>query len=131
MVRLRRARRHLGDHQHPLGAGEVEYFAGHCGAVAAIAQPSYAEMISAHCKNLRWLAVISHDAGAAPAPGTAPQRADSFEALFADGADRPRRATNPFAPCSVQYTLRHHIAPEGGAVNSRQRAVGRQDQRGA
>ncbi len=83
---------------------EMEYFAGHCGAVAAITQPAYAEMISAHCKDLRWLAVISHDAGDAPAQGDAPQRSDSFEALFADSADRPRRATDPLAPCSVQYT---------------------------
>ena len=45
---------------------EMEYFAGHCGAIAAITQPAYAEMISTHCRNLRWLAVISHDAGAAP-----------------------------------------------------------------
>src|SRR3984893_19010315 len=56
---------------------EMEYFAGHCGAVAAITHPAYAEMISAHCRNLRWIAVISHDAGAAPAYG-APQRSDSF-----------------------------------------------------
>lgn len=83
---------------------EMEYFAGHCGAVAAITQPAYAEMVSAHCRNLRWLAVISHDAGAAPAPGSNPGHSDSFEALFADSADRPRRATDPFAPCSVQYT---------------------------
>jgi crotonobetaine/carnitine-CoA ligase len=83
---------------------EMEYFAGHCGAVAAITQPSHAEMISAHCRNLRWLAVISHDAGAAPAQGSAPQRADGFEALFGDSADRPRRATDPHASCSVQYT---------------------------
>src|ERR1700755_2281188 len=83
---------------------EMEYFAGHCGAVAAITQPGFAEMISAHCRNLRWIAVISHDAGAAPAPGNAAPRGDSFEALFADSADRPRRATDPQAPCSVQYT---------------------------
>jgi crotonobetaine/carnitine-CoA ligase len=83
---------------------EMEYFADHCGAVAAITQPAYAEVISAHCRNLRWLAVISHDAGAAPAQGRSPQRGDSFEALFAHSADRPRRATDPFAPCSVQYT---------------------------
>src|ERR1700733_3223123 len=82
---------------------EMEYFAGHCGAVAAITQPAYAEMISARCRNLRWIAVISHDAGAAPAHG-APQGSDSFEALFADSADRPRRAIDPLAPCSVQYT---------------------------
>lgn len=81
---------------------EMEYFAGHCGAVAAITQPAYAELISAHCKDLRWIAVISHDAGAAPA--RLPSRGDSFESLFADGADRPRRATDPLAPCSVQYT---------------------------
>src|SRR6202166_986272 len=83
---------------------EMEYFAGHCGAVAAITQPAYAEMVSAHCQGLRWLAVISHDAGATPAQGTAPQAADSFDALFADSAERPRRATDPLAPCSVQYT---------------------------
>src|SRR6202043_1210538 len=82
---------------------EMEYFAGHCGAVAAITQPAYAELISAHCRNLRWIAVISHDAGAAPAYG-APQRSDSFEALFADSAARPRRAIDPVAQCSVQYT---------------------------
>jgi carnitine-CoA ligase len=85
-------------------AAEMEYFADHCGAVAAITQPAYAEMVSAHCRGLRWLAVISHDAGSAPAQGRASQRSDSFEALFADSADRPRRATDPHAPCSVQYT---------------------------
>src|SRR6195952_3362609 len=81
---------------------EMEYFAGHCGAVAAITQPAYAETISAHCRDLRWIAVISHDAGNTPAD-SAP-RGDSFESLFADSADRPRRATDPMAPCSVQYT---------------------------
>jgi crotonobetaine/carnitine-CoA ligase len=83
---------------------EMEYFADHCGAVAAITQPAYAETISSHCRNLRWLAVISHDAGVAPAQGSGPRRADSFEKLFAESADRPRRATDPLAPCSVQYT---------------------------
>jgi crotonobetaine/carnitine-CoA ligase len=84
-------------------AAEMEYFAGHCGAVAAITQPAYAELVARHCKALRWTAVISHDAGAAPAAG-APAKACSFEALFADSADRPRRPADPFAPCSVQYT---------------------------
>jgi crotonobetaine/carnitine-CoA ligase len=83
---------------------EMEYFAGHCGAVAAITQPAYAEMISAHCRGLRWLAVISHDAGVAPAQGAAASPGDRFESLFAESTDRPRRATDPAAPCSVQYT---------------------------
>ena len=83
-------------------AAEMEYFAGHCGAVAAITQPAYAELISANCRGLRWIAVISHDAGSAPAQSV--PRGDSFELLFADSADRPRRLADPFAPCSVQYT---------------------------
>lgn len=83
-------------------AAEMDYFADHCGAVAAITQPAYAEMISAHCKKLRWIAVTAHDAGVAPAQP--PSHKDSFEALFSDSADRPRRAPDPFAPCSVQYT---------------------------
>nr|MBA2401396.1 AMP-binding protein [Bradyrhizobium sp.] len=85
-------------------AAEMEYFAGHCGAVAAITQPAYAELISAHCRDLRWIAVIAHDAGAAPAQGKGAPRSDSFETLFADSADRPRRAADPHAACSVQYT---------------------------
>ena len=83
-------------------AAEMEYFAGHCGAVAAITQPAYAELVAASCRDLRWIAVISHNAGAAPAQ--AMPRGDSFEALFGDSADRPRRVTDPLAPCSVQYT---------------------------
>lgn len=81
---------------------EIEYFANHCGAVAAITQPSYAEIVAQNCRNIRWMAVTSHDAGAAPA--RAISRGDSFESLFADSADRPKRAAGPLAPCSVQYT---------------------------
>ncbi|WP_407149391.1 AMP-binding protein [Bradyrhizobium sp. ORS 86] len=83
-------------------AAEMAYFADHCGAVAAITQPAYAELVAANCKDLRWIAVISHDAGQPPAQ--VPAGGDSFESLFADSADRPRRATDPLAPCSVQYT---------------------------
>jgi crotonobetaine/carnitine-CoA ligase len=83
-------------------AAEMEYFASHCGAVAAITQPGYADLISSNCRGLRWIAVISHDAGIAPAQGVS--RGDSFESLFADSADRPRRLTDPLAPCSGQYT---------------------------
>ncbi len=82
---------------------EMEYFAGHCGAVAAITQPAFAEVIAANCRDLRWIAVIAHDAGAVPEKGR-PAAGDAFEALFGDAADRPRRPTDPTAPCSVQYT---------------------------
>jgi carnitine-CoA ligase len=83
-------------------AAELNYFAGHCGAVAAITQPAYAELIAANCRDLRWIAVTAHDAGAAPERGA--PRGERFETLFADSADRPRRPSDPDAPCSVQYT---------------------------
>jgi len=85
-------------------AAEIAYFADHCGAVAAITQPAYAELVAQNCKNLRWLAVIDHDAGAQPAQGSGAARSESFAALFADSADRPKRAPDPDAHCSVQYT---------------------------
>src|ERR1700749_3890324 len=59
-------------------AAEMQYFAGHCGAVAAITQPAYAELIAANCKGLRWIAVIAHDAGV-PANVA---RGGSFESPF-------------------------------------------------
>ena len=80
---------------------EIEYFADHCGAVAAITQPAYAEIVAQNCRNIRWMAVTSHDAGAAPAQTIA--RGDSFEALFADSADRPRRATDPLRQSSTAH----------------------------
>jgi carnitine-CoA ligase len=85
-------------------AAEIAYFADHCGAVAAITQPSYAELVATNCRNLRWIAVTAHNAGAEPEHAQTVARADHFETLFADSADRPRRATDPWAPCSVQYT---------------------------
>lgn len=85
-------------------AAEIAYFADHCGAVAAITQPSLAELVATNCRNLRWIAVTSHNAGAAPEQGHAAPRAERFENLFADSANRPRRAIDPTAPCSVQYT---------------------------
>ena len=83
---------------------EMEYFAGHCGAVAAITQPAYAEI---DLGQLPRPALDRGDLARCRRRARARQRrarGDSFESLFADSADRPRRATDPLAPCSVQYT---------------------------
>jgi crotonobetaine/carnitine-CoA ligase len=56
--------------------------------------------VAASCRALRWLAVTSHDSGEAPVH--VPEAAGRFEAL--DGEAPPRRAPDPLAPCSVQYT---------------------------
>ncbi len=92
---------------------ELTYFADHCGAVAAITQPKFAELVNAASKNFRFIAVTSHDNGAPPAAGHAPGKADSFEGLLADAADAPRRAVDPLHPMGVQYTSGTTSRPKG------------------
>ena len=82
---------------------EMSYFAEHCGAVAAITQPAYA----GSSRQLQRAALDGGDFARCRRGARAaqlPQRAERFEALFTDSADRPRRPTDPNAPCSVQYT---------------------------
>ncbi len=83
---------------------EIAYFAGHCGAVAAITQPAYAGAVAAHCPDLRWIAVTDNDGGEPASAAAAPEKALRFDALFADVGDRPVRPHDPLWPCSVQYT---------------------------
>ena len=79
---------------------ELAYYAEHCGAVAAITQPKFAERVATHCRALRWLVVTDTDNGAAPAQPVEPGQ--RFATL--DAEPPPRRAPDPLAPCSVQYT---------------------------
>src|ERR1700680_3400388 len=75
---------------NPRSAGEeAAYFASHCGAVAAITQPAYAELVSRNCRDLRWLAVTAHDAGAPPASGRGAGRPSSFEQPLPAPAAQP------------------------------------------
>lgn len=83
---------------------EIAYFAEHCGAVAAITQPAYADLVAANCPSLRWLAVTDNDGGEPALGARVPEKAERFDALFADASDRPSRTPDPFWPCSVQYT---------------------------
>ncbi len=92
---------------------ELGYFAGHSGAIAAMTQPRFAELVAAHCPDLRWIAVTATDNGAPPAAGQAPAAGDSFAALDGDPADLPRRAPDPLAPVGVQYTSGTTSRPKG------------------
>jgi crotonobetaine/carnitine-CoA ligase len=97
---------------------ELSYYAEHSEAVACITQPRFAELVAAHCKALRWLAVTSTDNGAAPTH--APERASAFDAI--DAEPPPKHAPDPLAPCSVQYTSGTTSRPK--AVSSTSRAPG-------
>ncbi|GGC68535.1 ATP-dependent acyl-CoA ligase [Siccirubricoccus deserti] len=94
---------------------ELRYYVADSGAVAAVTQPRYAELVNEAAPELRWLAVTAHDAGEPLMPGQAPARGDSFDALLAEGADAapPRRAPDPSPPVAIQYTSGTTARPKG------------------
>ncbi len=82
---------------------ELNYYADASGAVAAITQPRFAELVGRSCRNVRWLAVTETDNGEA-AGATRPEPAFSFAKIDDEPASLPRRAHDPLAPFSIQYT---------------------------
>ncbi|MGA0601499.1 AMP-binding protein [Caulobacter sp. KR2-114] len=81
---------------------ELAYFASHSGAVGAITQPRFADLLAAAAPDLPWRAVTADDNGEPPAPFAA-----AFEpvaAIDADPATLPDRPHDPWAPFAIQYT---------------------------
>ncbi len=68
---------------NPRSAGpELGYFASHTGVVGAVTQAEFADLLSRHCPELKWIAVTNAD-------GTdRPDRASSFAALRGEPAAR-------------------------------------------
>jgi crotonobetaine/carnitine-CoA ligase len=93
-------------------ADELSYFASHSGAVAGITQPKFAELVAGACKDLKWIAVTETDNGD-DAGANRPSREQSFERIDADASSLPKRAYDPRAPFSVQYTSGTTSRPKG------------------
>ncbi|MDX8356430.1 AMP-binding protein [Sphingopyxis terrae] len=91
---------------------ELGYVAENCGAVAAITQPSFADLLRSHCPTLRWIAVTDSDAGHAPA-GAAPASADRFQRLYSDHGIERTNAPDPWMHHSVMYTSGTTSRPKG------------------
>ncbi|AOY97237.1 ATP-dependent acyl-CoA ligase [Cupriavidus sp. USMAA2-4] len=83
-------------------ADELAYFASHSGAVGAITQPRFAQLVAAAAPALGWLAVTATDSGAAPPAASAP--GEPFAAIDADPDGLAVRAHDPMAPFGIQYT---------------------------
>ena len=94
-------------------ADDLNYFATHSGAVAAVTQPKYAELVNRACPDLKWIAVTEKDNGDEPASGHAPAPSDSFDAIDADPDKLPARAADPMAPAGIQYTSGTTSRPKG------------------
>lgn len=89
---------------------ELAYFAEHSGAVGAITQPKFAELVNAAYKGARFLVVTDHDNGAAAGPVP---KGDSFASLDADPASLPGLAADPWRPVGIQYTSGTTSRPKG------------------
>jgi crotonobetaine/carnitine-CoA ligase len=93
---------------------ELEYFADHCNAVAAITQPELAETVAANAKRIKWLAVTEHLAdGGEPPANLRPGKADSFSSVDGDPSSLPPLQPDPWRPGSVQYTSGTTSRPKG------------------
>jgi carnitine-CoA ligase len=92
-------------------AEEMKYYCGDAGAVAAVTQPKFAEMVASACGDLAWIATTATDAESAPSDAW--PRSDRFDAISADTAAAPPRARDPGAPFSVQYTSGTTSRPKG------------------
>jgi len=90
---------------------EMTYYTDNAGVSAAITQPKFADLVSSHCKNLKWMAVTDSDAGTPPE--TSLQRDLAFEDLYGDADDVPAREADPTAPLCVMYTSGTTSRPKG------------------
>jgi crotonobetaine/carnitine-CoA ligase len=87
---------------------EMSYFIEHTGAVAAITQPQYAELVRESGPALKWIAVTEDDCGEAPSAESAAALAEGGFVAFADlygaeGAFQGRPA-DPMAPAGIMFT---------------------------
>jgi crotonobetaine/carnitine-CoA ligase len=92
-------------------AEELKYYCEDAVAVAGVTQPKFVEMVASACRDLNWIATTATDGGVAPS--AASPRGDRFDTLTADPAEAPRRARDPGAPFSVQYTSGTTSRPKG------------------
>lgn len=91
-------------------ADELSYFIDHCGARAAITQPSYAALLQTSGPRLEWVASLDHDAGVEAPP---PAGAIPFTELPADAEGFEPMDSDPLAYNSVQYTSGTTSRPKG------------------
>ena len=81
---------------------DIEYFAEHAEVVCALTQPAYAELLHASAPNIRFLVVTDNNAGEAAETPEVPFT--PFGELLSRGDGCPRRAVDPSAHLSIQYT---------------------------
>ena len=93
-------------------AEELAYYAADCGAVAALTQPAFVDLVARCAPAMRFIAATEKDQGAEPAPFTTPDVVP-FAAIDGDPAALPQGAHDPLQFNSVQYTSGTTARPKG------------------
>jgi crotonobetaine/carnitine-CoA ligase len=91
-------------------ADEMRYFCEDSQPTCAITEPRFSEMIATCAPQLKWQAVLDHNADE---DGSASRGNDSFTSLAGDPDDFSPRPLDPMAPMSVQYTSGTTSRPKG------------------
>jgi crotonobetaine/carnitine-CoA ligase len=91
-------------------ADEMRYYCEDSQPACAITEPRFAEMIATCAPQIKWQAVLDHNAGA---DWTTAGGGDSLAALAGDPGDFTPRPPDPMAPMSVQYTSGTTSRPKG------------------
>ena len=90
---------------------ELEYFAENSGAVAAITQPKFRDLVAQSCKEIKWMLLSETDNGALPEKRVDAE--ESFDNLLGDPKDAPLRPADPLLDVGVQYTSGTTSRPKG------------------
>jgi crotonobetaine/carnitine-CoA ligase len=91
-------------------ADEMRYYCEDSQPACAITEPQFAEMIATCAPQIKWQAVLDHNAGA---DCTTAGGGDSLAALAGDPGDFSPRPPDPMTPMSVQYTSGTTSRPKG------------------
>ena len=83
-------------------ADEIAYFASHSGAVGAITQPKFAQLVREAAPHLSWYCVTKTDNGAPAAAKNS--HFEPFAAIDGPPETLNRRPHDPMAPFAIQYT---------------------------
>jgi crotonobetaine/carnitine-CoA ligase len=85
-------------------ASELFYFATHTGAVAAITQPQFKDVLLANSAGLRWIVVTDDNSGEPPTPEIAAEGTEGFSSLFADASEFTERVPDPMLAFGIMFT---------------------------
>jgi carnitine-CoA ligase len=85
-------------------AAELSYFAAHTGAVAAITQPQFAQLLLTSAPALRWVAVTDDNSGEPPSAEFKADDVETFSSLFGEISEFSERTPDSMLAFGIMFT---------------------------